>query len=119
MKNDKSTLARIGRELRTKCERLPGQTAQITLKQGLTLVLLYRPPRWQLSLVREDVYPSDRELETVKTHFGYIPDYARHEQELKTQGNTDYYIRRLKWEELEQLALFDSPKSGIYTYYRE
>jgi len=45
------------------------------LKNGLTIFLLAHPQGYTLVLSREDVFPSDKEWETVCKHFPYsLPD---------------------------------------------
>lgn len=105
MNQAETTLSKIGKGLQQQALNQPGQPFQVRLKRGLFVMLLFRPPKWQLSLVRENVYPATAEVKAIRQHFGFVPAGARQEQLYKRSGAVLYYITRLIWFDVEQLPL--------------
>lgn len=107
-----SNLYDIAAEMRREALAKLGQPIRRKLSRGLHLVLKETARQTQLSLVREMVAPSPREIEIIQRDFE-VPASARLEYDQKLTGGKSYYIARLVWPRSAQLALFEETEDQI------
>jgi len=100
-----SKLIGIAAEMKREARANLGQPVRRQLKGGLHLVLLQTIRQSQLSLIRDGVTPSPKEVEVIRRDFE-VPAAARLERDQKLTQGRSFYIVRLIWPQTNQLTLF-------------
>lgn len=119
----KPGLTEIACQMRRRALAAPGQPVRQSLTGGLHLTMICRlPVRWQLSLTRQEVAASPKEIEVCRKFFG-VPLHVRREiPRPQTIGETRWHTIRLVWEEPEQLTLIEGesgPVAVVHNNYQE
>lgn len=98
------TLPEIATEIKKATSEAPNIPIRRQLPGGLRLIALDTITKHRLSLVREGVTPSARDIEIVRRDFG-IPNEAKLEREQRRAGGRTFYIVRLVWSRATQLTM--------------
>lgn len=112
-------LPAIATELKQEAMAAPHQPRRRALSKGLRLTLIFKVSEWRLSLTREGVYPSEREIEICKAVFDVPKSCAQIKQIVDVKG-VNFHVVKLVWPVQAQFDFVDTGQAvATVNHYRE